>query len=167
MILTDVNVLIYAFRAEASQHEAYAGWLTEVINGADELALHDPVLAGFVRIVTNPRIMSDPAPTRRALDFVTALRGAERARWIPSGHQSWEVLGRFVDGDAAVRANLIPDAHLAATALAHGARLATVDHGFARYPGLRWFDPRGRFRDGDLSGRHCSAMPRRPCFIAS
>ena len=61
--------------------------------------------------------------------------------WVPSGHRSWEVLGRFVAGDKAIRGNLIPDAHLAATAVAHGCRLATTDRGFARYPGLRWFDP--------------------------
>ena len=141
MILPDVNVLVYAFRQEAVRHEAYAGWLTQVINGTEELALYDPVLSGFLRVVTNPRIMSDPAPTRTALDFVAALRGANRACWIASGQQSWEVLGRFVDGDKAIHGNLVPDAHLASTAVAHGARLATADRGFARFPGLRSFDP--------------------------
>ena len=141
MILPDVNVLVYAFRAEARQHEAYAGWLTGLINGADEFALHDPVLSGFVRVVTHPRVFTEPAPASAALGFVGVLRTAARARWIPSGHESWEVLGRFAEGDKAIRANLVPDAHLAATAVAHGARLATADRGFARFPGLRFFDP--------------------------
>lgn len=141
MILTDVNVLVYAFRREAEQHDAYAAWLGRVVEGADELALHDGVLAGFVRIVTNARFMPDPAPTSTALEFVTRLRGAARARWVPTGHQTWQALGRLVDQDADIRGNLVPDAHLAATAVAHGCRLATADRGFSRYPGLRWFDP--------------------------
>ena len=131
MILTDVNVLVYAFRVEAEQHQVYADWLTGLINGADEFALHDPVLSGFLRVVTNPRVFDEPAPASAALEFVSALRDAPRARWIPSGHQAWKVLGRFVDSDKAIRGNLIPDAHLAATAVAHGCRLATSDRGFA------------------------------------
>ncbi|MDQ3642021.1 MAG: hypothetical protein M3450_11325 [Actinomycetota bacterium] len=35
----------------------------------------------------------------------------------------------------------MPDAHLAAVAVAHGCRLATADRGFARFPALDWFDP--------------------------
>jgi len=31
--------------------------------------------------------------------------------------------------------------HLAALALTHGCRIATADRGFARFPGLDWFDP--------------------------
>jgi len=42
-------------------------------------------------------------------------------------------------GDA--RANTVPDAHLAAIALEHGATVATRDRGFARFAGLSWFDP--------------------------
>ncbi|MGN6200410.1 PIN domain-containing protein [Humibacter sp.] len=37
--------------------------------------------------------------------------------------------------------NLVPDAYFAAMCLAHGARLATADRGFARFAGLDWFDP--------------------------
>ena len=141
MILPDVNVLVYAFRREAGQHEAYASWLAGVVDGADELALHDASLSGFVRIVTSPRFLEDPAPTRAALDFVDRLRGAARARWVPAGHQAWQRLGSLVGGDSGIRGNRVPEAHLAGVALAHGCRLATADRGFARYPGLRWFDP--------------------------
>ncbi len=141
MILPDVNVLVYAFRPEAARHDAYARWLSDVVAGAEELALHDTVLSGFVRIVTNRRVMADPAPTTAALEFVTALRRAPRAHWLPAGHRSWEALDRLVGDDHGIRGNRVPDAHLAALAVTHGCRLATADRGFARYPGLRWFDP--------------------------
>ena len=141
MILPDVNVLVYAFRREAQRHEMYAEWLARVVDGSDELALHDPVLSGFVRIVTSPRILADPAPTTLAVEFVSRLRAAARARWVPSSNPAWETLGRWTAEDPGIRGNVVPDAHLAATAVVHGCRLATADRGFARYPGLRWFDP--------------------------
>lgn len=37
--------------------------------------------------------------------------------------------------------NLVPDAHLAALALEHGATIASSDREFARFPGVRWADP--------------------------
>lgn len=39
------------------------------------------------------------------------------------------------------RANLVPDAHLAALAIEHGLRLCTTDGDFARFRGLRWENP--------------------------
>lgn len=141
MILPDVNVLVYAFRREADRHQRYAAWLAEVVAGGDEIALHDPALIGFVRIVTNPRIVSAPAPTALALEFVGRIRAARRSRWVPAGSAAWNRMQDLVDGDRGIGANLVPDAHLAAVALVHGCRLATADRGFARFPGLDWYDP--------------------------
>lgn len=141
MILPDVNVLVYAFRREADRHERYAAWLAGLVAGGDEIALHDQGLIGFVRIVTNPRIVPDPAPISLALEFVRRIRTARRARWLPAGHAAWERLTELTDRDRGVTGNLVPDAHLAAVALAHGCRIATADRGFARFPGLDWFDP--------------------------
>lgn len=141
MVLPDVNVLVYAFRREAENHEHYAAWLAGLVAGVDELALHDHALIGFVRIVTNPRVVPTPAPTALALEFVARLRAARRARWLPTGTASWSRLEELAERDRGITGNLVPDAHLAAVALAHGCRLATADRGFARFPGLDWFDP--------------------------
>lgn len=43
--------------------------------------------------------------------------------------------------DRGLSGNMVPDAHLAVVALAHGCRLATADRAFARFRGLDWFDP--------------------------
>lgn len=140
MILPDVNVLVYAFREGAAGHPEYSEWLTDLVNGSDDLALLDTVLTGFVRVVTNRRIADPPAPVPRALEFVRDLRTARRACWLVPGDAVWERLGELTQ-DRAVSGNWIPDAYIAATAIANGARLATADRGFARFPGLRWFDP--------------------------
>lgn len=141
MILPDVNTLVYAFRREAEHHEAYAAWLGGVVSGSDDLALTDLVSVGFVRIVTNPRIFADPAPTAAALDFVAAVHSGPRVRRLPETQVAWDTFTRIAAADRAVRGNLVPDAWLAALALAHGARIATADRGFARFTGVEWFDP--------------------------
>lgn len=141
MIVPDVNVLVCSFKREARRHDEYAGWLNGVANGGEDLGLVEPVLTGFVRIVTNPRIFDDPAPTVDALAFVDALRGVAPARELPASDASWNRLGPLAAQDRAIRGNLVPDAHLAAIALSHGGRVATADRGFARFPGLQWFDP--------------------------
>lgn len=141
MILPDVNVLIYAFREDSIRHVDYARWLGAAVSSGEELALHDMVLAGVIRVSTNPRVTALPSTTEKATRFVSWLRNAPGARWIPSGPATWDVFDRLVADDPGIRGNLVPDAHLAAAAIAHGARLATADRGFARFPGLRFFDP--------------------------
>ena len=39
------------------------------------------------------------------------------------------------------RANLVPDAHLAALAIEHGLVLCSTDGDFARFDGLVWHNP--------------------------
>jgi len=141
VILPDVNVLVYAFRREAEHHQRYAAWLARMIAGADELALHDTVLAGVARLVTNPRIFADPAPILVTLEFLARIRGARRARWLSSGEATWTELEQLVHHDRGLRASLVPDTLLAALARAHGCQIATADRGFARFPGVHSFDP--------------------------
>jgi len=61
MIMPDVNVLVYAHREESPAHARYAMWLTSVANGPAPFALSEPVLQGFIRVVTNPRIYKPPS----------------------------------------------------------------------------------------------------------
>jgi len=141
VILADVNVLVYAFRREAPRHQHYQEWLTELVGGDEELALHEIPLAGFLRIVTNARIFTRPAPAEIALHFVDRLISAPRARWLSAADVIWSRLRSLVRDDPGLTGNLVPDALLASLALANGCRLATADRGFARYPRLVWFDP--------------------------
>ena len=141
MILLDVNVLVYAYRRDAPQHEPWSRWLSARLADGSELGLAEPVLTGFLRIVTNPRIVRDPAPTGQALAFAQALLGGPRTRTVSGDRASWAAFARLVEQDPAVRGNLVPDAWLAALALAHGARLATADRGMRRFAGLEVVGP--------------------------
>jgi hypothetical protein len=72
---------------------------------------------------------------------VDALVQGDRTRWVSSNGSTWKTLGSLAEGDAGIRGDRVADAYLASLAIANGARLATADRGFARYPGLSWFDP--------------------------
>lgn len=142
MILADVNVLVYAFRTIAPEHHAYRQWLhAQLENGVDEFALLPASLTGFLRLVTNARIFSAPAPMPVAVDFVQRLVRAPRTRWLGSERAVWERTEALLADDPTLRGNAVPDVHLAAAAMVHRCRLATADRGFARFPGLRWFEP--------------------------
>jgi toxin-antitoxin system PIN domain toxin len=141
VILPDVNTLVYAFRRESPEHDTHREWLGSFASGSEELALADHCLAGMVRIVTHPRIFEEPAPTGVALEFVAGLRAMPRARAVAATDATWDLLGSWVADDRGIRGNLVPDAYLAALAVTHGARVASADRGFARFPGLEVVDP--------------------------
>jgi len=52
MLLPDVNVLIYAHRADAPEHARYAAWLRGMTASAEPFAVSEIVLAGFMRLLT-------------------------------------------------------------------------------------------------------------------
>lgn len=51
-----------------------------------------------------------------------------------------ELLGPLLRSSAP-RANLVPDAHLAALAIEHGLVVCSTDGDFARFAGVRWQNP--------------------------
>ncbi|PCE15244.1 twitching motility protein PilT [Microbacterium sp. SZ1] len=140
MIVPDVNILVYAFRADADEHQTYAPWLNETL-AREPVGVSDTILSGFLRIVTHPRITTAPAPVATAMSFTRSLLAAPRTQWLTAGAPTWERLDALSSSDAAIRGNLVPDAYIAALCLANGARLATRDRGFGRFPQLKWFDP--------------------------
>jgi len=136
--LPDVNVLIYAHRVDAPEHERYASWLRTLTAADEPFGLSETVLAGFLRIVTNPRIFDPPTPMQTAIDFCQRLVDWPRAVLISPSRQHWDL---FVGLCPGIRGPLVNDAYLAALAIEHGCELITTDSDFARFPGLRWRHP--------------------------
>ena len=144
MLLPDVNVLIYAHRAESPDHSRYAAWLTALARSDEPYAVSDLAFSGFVRIVTNPKIWEEPTDVNDALRFVAALRGRSNARILVHGQDTWDIFARLCVA-ARARGKLVADAYHAALAVAHGCEFVTADGDFARFAGLRWRHP---LRDG-------------------
>jgi uncharacterized protein len=139
VILPDVNVLVLAHRSDQRDHAATRAWVEGEVNSERPFALADLVVAGFLRIVTNPRIFSVPTTLDIAIGFVDGLVEQPTCVPVTAGPRHWEILRRVLS-DADARGNLVPDAHLAAIAIELGATIATRDRGFARFS-ARWLDP--------------------------
>lgn len=140
MTLVDANLLVYAHVSGDQRHERARIWLDEQLAGTARVGLPWPTTLAFIRLVTNPRIYSAPSTITRAWTQVGRWLDAPVA-WIPQPtRRHRDHLQEFM-AVGGLRANDVPDAHLAALCREHGLRLATTDTGFSRFPGLPWFDP--------------------------
>src|SRR3954452_8231004 len=137
MDFLDINVLIYAHREDAQEHDRYAAWLTVLANGSTPFALSSITLGGFLRIVTNPRIFQPPTPVHAALAFCRQLMARPNASMIQPGERHWQIMPDLIDS-AGVSGAMVSDAYLAALAIEHGCELVTSDKDFARFAGLQW-----------------------------
>jgi uncharacterized protein len=137
MDLPDVNILVYAYRAELEAHTACKTWLETQINGTESFAMSTLVLSGFLRLVTNRRIFKTPAPLAEAITFIEAIQQSENCVIIAPGINHWAI---FVDLCQAIQAtgNDIPDAYFAALAIESNCTWITADKGFSRFPQLKW-----------------------------
>ena len=140
MRCVDVNVLVYAHRADLPEHAAYRPLLDRLANDDEPLGLPDQVLAGFVRVITNRRIFNEPTSIDEAWAAVDALLAAPATLQVRAGARHW-MLFRHLAGDIAARGNDVADAYLAAYALENNATWVSADRGFARYQRLRWRHP--------------------------
>jgi toxin-antitoxin system PIN domain toxin len=140
VLVPDVNVLVYAYREDSVDHEAYLAWLERVAGSQAPFGLVDPVLSGFLRIVTHPRVFDPPSPIHHALRFTEELRARPNATRIGPGARHWSIFIGLCR-DAGVKGNLVPTAYLAALAIESGSDWITTDRDFARFPGLRWRHP--------------------------
>ena len=140
MLCIDTNVLVYAHRADLPEHADYRPLLERLANGDEPLGVPDLVLAGFMRIVTNRRIFTEPMSADEAWEAVDALLAAPASMQLHAGERHW-ALFRQLAADIDARGNDIPDAYVAAYALENNATWLSVDRGFARFSRLRWRHP--------------------------
>lgn len=140
MILPDVNVLLYAFRADSAGHKLYRDWLTRVVNGNEAFGVSPQVLASLIRISTHPRIYVRPARLEEPVVFCEKLMARPNCRIVEPGPRHWEIFLELCRRSRAC-GNLVQDAWFAALAIEHGCEWITTDRDYARFEGLRWRAP--------------------------
>lgn len=140
MILPDVNILVYAHRADARNHGAYREWLEGTINGDSSFGLSDLVVSGFLRVVTHPRVFVSPSSLADAMEFAEGVRGRPNRVPVAPGPDHWRIFRRLCD-ESGAKGNLVPDAFFAALAIERGCEWITTDRDYARFPGLKWRHP--------------------------
>jgi toxin-antitoxin system PIN domain toxin len=140
LVLPDVNVLVYAHREDAPQHDAYLDWLQGVINADEAYGLSEFVLSGFVRVATHPKVFKTPSPISDAIAFADQLREQPNCVPVSPGPRHWSIFTRLCL-ESGVKGNLVPDAFLAALAIESGCEWVSCDRDFSRFKGLRWRHP--------------------------
>jgi len=140
MILVDANLLVYAHVATFPQHDKARAWLDDRLNGTAPVGIPWASILTFVRLVTNPRIFEHPEDIKAAWKQVEEWLDCSPV-WIPQPTETHrEILGLILT-TMTIRANLVPDAHLAALAIEHGLILCSTDGDFGRFQDLRWENP--------------------------
>ena len=137
----DVNILLYASDRTSPFHRAAVAFLRDRTRDPDILCLTWPVIMAYVRMATHPRIFGRPMTPREAIDNVAALLRLPRCR-VVTETQNFLADYREVAIEVVARGNLVPDAHVAALAKAHGIRtIYTHDRDFRKFPFLKVVDP--------------------------
>jgi hypothetical protein len=139
-MLIDANLLLYAVDRLSPFHRRAAEWLEAAVNGTTRVGIAWTSLLAFLRIVTHPRALDRPLAPAAAWEFVADWLAAPRV-WVPQPtDRTAEILGHLVT-TYQLRANLVPDAWLAALAIENGLAVCSADTDFARFREVRWINP--------------------------
>ena len=143
MILPDVNVLIYAFRADLPQHAICRPWLLDVTSFDSRFGLSPVVLSAVVRITTNSRAFKAPSRIEEAFGFCEDLLRQPHCQVVEPGERHWDIFRRLCI-ETGTRGSRVSDVWFAALAIEWGCDWITLDRDYARFPGLAWQAPAAR-----------------------
>lgn len=136
MKLADTNILLAAVNEDAPGHGVAREWLSASLSSSEPIGFAWLALIGFVRIATKASIFPHPLQPTEALGLVEEWLGRANATVLHPGERHAPILRELLER-AGTGGNLTSDAHLAAIAIEHGAKLATFDSDFHRFEGLR------------------------------
>jgi uncharacterized protein len=142
VILSDANVLIYAFRTDSPHHNVCKPWLDGVVAGDARFGVSRLALSALVHITTNPRAFRHPSTLVEAFGFCDDLLNQPHCEIVRAGDQHWAIFQRLcLETDT--RGRRVTDVWFAALAIEHGCTWITYDRDYARFPGLDWKLPEG------------------------
>lgn len=140
MILPDVNVLIYAFRQDASEHAVCRFWLDSVVAGSTRFGMSPLALGAVVRITTNLRTYEVPSTLEEAFGYCQDLLGQPHCQIMEPRDRHFEIFQRLCI-ETNTRGPRVTDAWYAALAIEWGCEWITLDRDYARFPGLKFSPP--------------------------
>lgn len=140
MIVPDANMVLYAYNADASEHDVARKWWQSALTSAETVGMPWQTITAFVRIGTNPRAYPQPLSPSEAVHIVASWLERPMLQLIMPGARHWAIFSQLViDGQAT--GALAMDAHLAALTIEHGAVLHTNDADFTRFRGVQLHNP--------------------------
>jgi uncharacterized protein len=140
VIVPDVNLLLYAHVAGVSEHARARRWWEGLMNGTREVGIAPPALFGFIRLVTNRRVLDRPLPIEAAVARVEEWLVRPHVRLVQPGPRHLRIAFDLLMGVGAA-ADLTTDAQLAAFAIEQQGEVHSNDSDFGRFPQVRWINP--------------------------
>jgi uncharacterized protein len=139
LIVSDVNLLIYAYDDKSSDFLASRRWW-ELALTSQQVGVPVHSILGFIRLTTHPNIPGERFTVAEAHAIVDSWLSRPNVTVLSPGPSHWTIFQRL-SVEANARGTLSSDAHLAALAIEYDATLFSKDRDFARFPGLRWINP--------------------------
>lgn len=140
MIVPDINLLVYAYNRDAPHHAAASAWWKLLMEGTQSVGLTWVVCLGFLRLMTNRRILVHPMEASEVLTHIQSWISRSPVQILQPGPRHLQILESFSQ-QRLLSSALVTDAHLAAMAIENQSELHSNDSDFARFPGLRWRNP--------------------------
>ena len=142
MVAIDTNILVYAHRREAREHDAALQLLRKLAASNHPWAIPWPCVYEFFSVVTHPKIWKEAASTPdEAWAQLESWFGAPTLRLIGEPQGFHLLLEGFLLRSR-VRGPVVHDARVAAICLAHGVeKLFTRDRDFQLFPELSTENP--------------------------
>ena len=140
MIIPDANLLLYASDSSSPFHRAAARWWSECLNGDETVGLVPVVALAFVRIGTSATAYGNPLTATEASAEVRRWLGRSVTTVIDADGTDLDQALALVESTGA-GGGLATDALIAALGIRHRAVIHTADADFARFPGVKWFNP--------------------------
>jgi len=110
------------------------------LNATEDVGLSSPAIFGFLRIATNPRVLTSPRLVEAATGYVRDWLRRPNVRFLVPGPRHIDIALDLLPR-LGTAANLTTDVQLAAFALENDAVVFSSDSDFGRFPGLRWTNP--------------------------
>jgi hypothetical protein len=140
MIVPDLNLLLYAMNSDSPHHLRAWEWWESAQRGPERIGLSWSVALGYVRLMTNPRVMPRPLSVAEAMSDVRRWWDSAFVDVLTPGLEHLHVMERLLDS-AGRGGELCSDAHLAALWFENVGRVFSADADFARFAGVRWVNP--------------------------
>ncbi len=140
MIVLDANLLLYAYDLDAQSYPAARDHLERIFSGVELIGLPMQSVSAFLRIATQRGPLRAPYSMREAIGFVEDWLALPHVRLLVPGDRYWLIFSRLL-AESRITGRSVTDTEIAAVTIEYGGELHTNDHGFARFPGLRWRNP--------------------------
>lgn len=143
MIALDTNLLVYAHREGAVEHERARAAILKALDDPRGWGICVPTVAEFWSIVTNPKMPGGPSSANVVAHFFHYLITEGRGNlWTPSPGFGQRLM-RWAT-TLKIRGKRILDLQIALIAFEHGAHeIWTHDRNFISVPGVKVRDPFG------------------------